>query len=398
MNESQVGLRCANTHCGCEVTCRDFGGFCCKRCHANFFRYEIYCEHCSHGTAHGFKCAKKPAAPSLRRAVPTPPKDPAAESLSANAVRLNRAGEWSSKWSDSRCAACKEAAKEPPCQTPRPKTRPRTWKKPPTSDAPPENREPPALPAPASGRKRAAASTGEVTITEIRRAPGASVSVKDIRAWEKVARLARVAGSAVAKMRERPAPYPADLPIVADHEPPSTRYPFPPKPPGMVDSVPAAAQCPDIPDTPDVPIAVDSDSEPEPPQPAQPAEPAEPRGTPVAPVVPKPTAPKATHQFPQPPPGTHQHREYLEKTLNLSLESCPEAEASMRDVLKRATCRTTARAQQGEWTLADVRFVNFLSRNKKFNLQADEKWVVGSHPADPCRAVCFCRRCVTAYV
>ncbi|CAE7323019.1 unnamed protein product [Symbiodinium natans] len=322
------GLRCANTHCECQVTCRDFGGFCCKRGHANFFRYEIHCQHCSHGTAHEFKCVQKPAAPSLRRAVPTPPKDPAAESRSANAVHLNRVGEWSSKWSDSRCAACKEAAKEPPCRTPRPKTRPRTSKKPPTSDAPPENQEPPALePATASGSKRAAASTGsstqsrqppagarEETVTAIRRAPGASVSLKDIRAWEKVARLARVAGSAVGKMRERPTPYPADLPIVADHEQPSTRYPFPPKPAGTVDSVPAQ--------TSDVPIAVDFDSEPEPPQPA------EPRGTPV---VPKHTAPKAAHHFPQPPPGEHQHREYFDKTL--SVESCREAQAMMRDVI-----------------------------------------------------------------
>ncbi|CAE7257272.1 unnamed protein product, partial [Symbiodinium sp. KB8] len=97
-SRSQVGLRCANRSCEFAVTDASYGGYCCKRCHANDVRFQL---RCMHTEAHGHKCQQ--VASQARRAEAIPPDEPAAESSSKAALRLHNQG----RFQDLRCASCK---------------------------------------------------------------------------------------------------------------------------------------------------------------------------------------------------------------------------------------------------------------------------------------------------
>ncbi|CAK9073100.1 unnamed protein product [Durusdinium trenchii] len=76
------GLACAHPDCDYAVTDdRQFGGFCCKRCHAAFVRGDP--------ATHGAQCSKA-SAKGLKKAEPLPPEAPLAESTSKRAWQLAR--------------------------------------------------------------------------------------------------------------------------------------------------------------------------------------------------------------------------------------------------------------------------------------------------------------------
>ncbi|CAE7803304.1 unnamed protein product [Symbiodinium sp. CCMP2456] len=97
-SRGQVGLRCANRSCEFAVTDATYGGYCCKRCHANDVRFQL---RCMHTEAHGHKCQQ--VASQARRAEAIPPDEPAAESSSKAALKLHNQG----RLQDLRCASCK---------------------------------------------------------------------------------------------------------------------------------------------------------------------------------------------------------------------------------------------------------------------------------------------------
>jgi len=62
--------RCAHSGCQFFVTISDFGGFCCKKCHAAFLR--------GSPSQHGSRCHQRVAESSIPRADPVPPANPLA--------------------------------------------------------------------------------------------------------------------------------------------------------------------------------------------------------------------------------------------------------------------------------------------------------------------------------
>lgn len=76
---------CAHPDCYFRVTKREFGGFCCKRCHAAFVT--------GGEPTHGPKCEKMPGR-GFARAKPTAPHEPNAEAVSKNAMKAARRREW----------------------------------------------------------------------------------------------------------------------------------------------------------------------------------------------------------------------------------------------------------------------------------------------------------------
>ena len=82
------------------MTDASYGGYCCKRCHANEVRFQLRCVHTE---AHGHKCQQ--VASQARRAKAIAPDEPAAESSSKAALKLHCQG----RFQDLRCASCKAA-------------------------------------------------------------------------------------------------------------------------------------------------------------------------------------------------------------------------------------------------------------------------------------------------